>query len=211
VQVVLTDGLTCFQFDTVFERQGVYTDQLTEEFVSNVSHSAPLHDIGKIHVPDAILNKPGRLTAEEFEIMKSHTTAGYEILEQAVKAVSEPTYLDEAKNLAEYQHEKWAGGGYPTGISGEDIPLSARIMAVADVFDALVSKRSYKDGFPLEKAYAIIEEGAGTHFDPLIAYAVLDARDDAAAIATEYGDGQTDKIPWVPTGTAAPPPQTSAF
>jgi HD-GYP domain-containing protein (c-di-GMP phosphodiesterase class II) len=102
-----------------------------------------LHDIGKIHVPDAILNKPGRLTAEEFEIMKSHTTAGYEILEQAVKAVSEPTYLDEAKNLAEYHHEKWAGGGYPTGISGEDIPLSARIMAVADVFDALVSKRSY--------------------------------------------------------------------
>ena len=175
-------------------REGIYTDQLTEEFVSNVSHSAPLHDIGKIHVPDAILNKPGRLTAEEFEIMKSHTTAGYEILEQAVKAVSEPTYLDEAKNLAEYHHEKWAGGGYPTGISGEDIPLSARIMAVADVFDALVSKRSYKDGFPLAKAYAIIEEGAGTHFDPQIARAFLNARDKAEEVCRAYGDGQTDKI-----------------
>ena len=175
-------------------REGIYTDQLTEEFVSNVSHSAPLHDIGKIHVPDAILNKPGRLTAEEFEIMKSHTTAGYEILEQAVKAVSEPTYLDEAKNLAEYHHEKWAGGGYPTGISGEDIPLSARIMAVADVFDALVSKRSYKDGFPLEKAYAIIEEGAGTHFDPQIARAFLNARDKAEEVCRAYGDGQTDKV-----------------
>lgn len=175
------------------KKEGIYDDELTDEFMWNVFHSAPLHDIGKITVPDAILNKPGRLTEEEFEIMKSHTTAGRDILEQAVSAVSEPTYLDEAKNLAEYHHEKWAGGGYPTGISGTDIPLSARIMAVADVFDALVSKRSYKEGFPLAKAYAIIEEGAGTHFDPLIAQAFLNAKDQAELVCRAYGDGQTDK------------------
>jgi energy-coupling factor transport system substrate-specific component len=172
---------------------GIYTEQLTHDFVSDVYHSAPLHDIGKIAVSDNILNKPGRLTPEEFEIMKSHTTAGREIIERAVGALSEETYLDEAKNLAEFHHEKWDGSGYPTGRAGENIPLSARIMAVADVFDALVSKRSYKDGFPLEKAYAIIEEGMGTHFDPKIARSFLNARTEIEKVVRRYGDGQTDK------------------
>lgn len=169
-------------------REGVYADQLTDEFVYDVVHSAPLHDIGKIVVSDTVLNKPGRLTAEEFKAMQNHTTAGREIIERAVSAVSEPSYLDEAKNLAEFHHEKWDGSGYPTGRAGTDIPLSARIMAVADVFDALVSKRSYKAGFPLEKAFAIIEEGVGTHFDPLVATAFLNVKDKAAAIARDYGD-----------------------
>lgn len=170
------------------KENGVYVDQLTDEFMSNVSHSAPLHDIGKILISDTILNKPGRLTAEEFEIMKTHTTAGRIIIERAVPALSEPTYLDEAKRIAEFHHEKWNGTGYPAGLKGTDIPLSARIMAVADVFDALVSKRSYKDGFPLDKAFAIIEEGAGSHFDPLIAKTFLNARDKAAHIASDHGD-----------------------
>lgn len=143
----------------------IYADQLTDTFIENVCDSAPLHDVGKIHVPDAILNKPGKLTDEEFVIMKEHTTAGAEILDRAIELVPDTGYLREAKNLALYHHEKWNGTGYPMGIAGEDIPLSARIMAVADVFDALVSRRSYKEGMPFEKAMSIIREGAGTHFD----------------------------------------------
>ena len=163
--------------------EGIKPDVLTNEFISNVYKSAPLHDVGKIVVSDSILNKPGRLTDEEFAIMRSHTTAGKEILESAKGAVSESSYLDEAQRLAAYHHEKWDGSGYPYGLAGEDIPLSARIMAVADVFDALVSKRSYKAGFPIEKALAIIEEGIGTHFDPQVARAFLHAQDRARAVA----------------------------
>ena len=152
------------------KKEGIYTNQLTDSFMYDVVNSAPLHDIGKIQVSDTILNKPGKLTDEEFEIMKTHTTAGAEVIAHAMNTVSEDNsgYLKEAMNLAKYHHEKWNGSGYPCGLKGEDIPLSARIMAVADVFDALVSKRSYKDGFPFEKAMAIIEEGAGSHFDPRI-------------------------------------------
>ena len=162
------------------KREGIYLDQLTDEFMNDVEHSAPLHDIGKIQVSDTILNKPGKLTEEEFEIMKTHTTAGAEVIAHAIKMVSEEDsgYLVEAMNLAHYHHEKWNGSGYPCGLKGEEIPLSARIMAVADVFDALVSKRSYKDGFPFEKAMAIIEEGSGSHFDPKVAGALLHASDE---------------------------------
>lgn len=169
-------------------REGICPDVLTNEFISNVYQSAPLHDIGKITVSDTILNKPGRLTNEEFEIMKGHTIAGQQILESAKSAVSESSYLDEAQRLAAYHHEKWDGSGYPYGLSGEDIPLSARIMAVADVFDALVSKRSYKEGFPVEKAFNIIEEGIGTHFDPQVARAFLHARDKACVIVEQSNE-----------------------
>ena len=175
-------------------REGIYADVLTNEFISNVYQSAPLHDVGKIAVSDTILNKPGRLTEEEFQIMKSHTLAGQEILENAKSAVSESSYLDEAQRLAAYHHEKWNGTGYPYGLAGEDIPLSARIMAVADVFDALVSKRSYKDGFPVEKAFAIIEEGIGTHFDPQVARAFLHAQDKARAVAEEAKRKATEEL-----------------
>ena len=157
------------------KKEGIYTDQLTDEFIQNVYHSAPLHDIGKIRVSDTILNKPGKLTDEEFETMKLHTVYGREVIEKAKKASSEDSYLNEAENLSLYHHEKWNGKGYPCGLSGEDIPLSARIMAVADVFDALVSKRSYKDPFPFEKAMDIIREGAGNHFDPHVAEAFMHA------------------------------------
>ena len=141
------------------KREGVYADQLTEEYISDVINSAPLHDIGKIKVSDLILNKPGRLTDEEFAVMKTHTIEGAHVIEHAMKMVSEEDspYLKEADNLAMYHHEKWNGSGYPVGLKGEAIPLSARIMAVADVFDALVSKRSYKDGLSYEKAMEIID------------------------------------------------------
>lgn len=166
------------------KKEGIYADQLTDEFMHDVVNSAPLHDIGKIQVSDAILNKPGKLTDEEFEIMKTHTTAGAEVIANAMKMVSEESsgYLKEAMNLAHYHHEKWNGAGYPCGLKGEDIPLSARIMAVADVFDALVSRRSYKDGFPFEKAMAIIREGSGAHFDPHIAEAFMNASDEVRVV-----------------------------
>jgi energy-coupling factor transport system substrate-specific component len=166
------------------KKEGIYTDQLTEAFMYDVVNSAPLHDIGKIQVSDTILNKPGRLTEEEFEIMKTHTTAGALVIQHAMDMVSEDNsgYLKEAMNLAHYHHEKWDGSGYPCGLKGEEIPLSARIMAVADVFDALVSRRSYKDGFPFEKAMAIIEEGCGSHFDPKVAGALMHASDEVYQI-----------------------------
>ena len=165
--------------------EGLYADVLTDEYIEDVIHSAPLHDIGKIQVSDTILNKPGRLTDEEFDIMKSHTVEGSKIIAKAADAVSESGYLDEAERLAAYHHEKWNGTGYPYGISGEEIPLSARIMAVADVFDALVSKRSYKEGFPVDKALDIIREGIGTHFDPQVAQAFLNAEERVRAVAEE--------------------------
>ena len=170
------------------KKEGIYQDVLTEDFIDDVINSAPLHDIGKIQVPDAILNKPGKLTDEEFEQMKAHTTAGSEIISRVISKVSKEDsgYLYEARNLAQYHHEKWNGTGYPCGLKGEDIPLSARIMAVADVFDALVSKRSYKDGFPFEKAMAIISEGRGIHFDPHVADAFIHASDEVREVMNSY-------------------------
>ena len=177
-------------------REGFYADLLTDEFVEKVVKAAPLHDIGKIEVSDTILNKTGRLTDDEFVKMQHHTVVGAIILEKAKGAMSEPSYLDEARNLAAYHHEKWNGKGYPHGLAGEEIPLSARVMAVADVFDALVSKRSYKEGMPIEKALSIIREESGSHFDPLVAQAFLDAEDEVRRIAEEHGDafGTADDI-----------------
>ena len=168
------------------KREGVYKDQLTDSFIENVVNSAPLHDIGKIAVPDSILNKPGKLTKEEFDLMKTHTTAGGKIIGSIIDTVPNSHYLDEAKNLATFHHERWDGKGYPTGLAGEDIPLSARIMAVADVFDALVSKRSYKEGFSYEKAFSIIEEESGTHFDPKLVKAFFEAKDSILKVAKVF-------------------------
>ncbi len=148
------------------KKKGYYAEKLTPKYMSDVENSAPLHDVGKINIPDAILNKPGKLTDEEYEIMKTHATAGKEIIEKAISTVQGASYLKEARNMAGYHHERWDGKGYPEGLSGEVIPLSARVMAVADVFDALSSPRVYKPAFPLEKALAILEEGSGTQFDP---------------------------------------------
>lgn len=155
------------------KREGIYSTILTDRYLSDMVVAAPLHDIGKIHIPDSVLNKPGKLTEEEFEIMKTHTTAGEELLTHAKAELGESGYLNTAVEMAAYHHEWWNGKGYPYGISGEEIPLCARIMAVADVFDALTSKRCYKNAMPLEKAYAIIREEAGTHFDPAVVEAFL--------------------------------------
>ncbi len=170
------------------KEMGFYPDQLTDRFIESVGNIAPMHDIGKIKVSDVILNKPGRLTDDEFVIMQSHTTFGRDIIQEVIQLVPESDYMNEALNVSYYHHEKWNGKGYPTGIAGEEIPLSARIMAVADVFDALVSKRSYKEPFSYEQACDIIREGAGSHFDPLVAEAFLAAEDEARKIAESFGD-----------------------
>ena len=170
------------------KKLGIYSELLTEKYCEDLSNSAPLHDIGKINVPDSILNKPSALTDEEYEEIKNHTKIGSKIISQAIEKVgkTESGYLSEAKCLAEYHHERWDGKGYPNRISGEEIPLSARIMAVADVYDALVSRRSYKPPFAPEDAMKIIEQGAGTQFDPEIVRAFKDAEDEVFAVAKDY-------------------------
>ena len=164
----------------------LFPEILTDAYIKDVCSSAPLHDVGKIKVSDVILNKPGKLTEEEFEIMKSHTLAGKEVIESAMQLTTDPGYLKEASNLATYHHEKWDGSGYPKGLKGEDIPLSARIMAISDVFDALVSKRSYKEPFTFEAAMDIIREGAGKHFDPVIADVFVKNAERVRAVFDEH-------------------------
>ena len=154
-------------------QEGEYPDILTDEYIEKIRQMAPLHDIGKIKISDLILNKPGKLTEEEFELMKTHTTEGRNILMATSSFSKSDVYLKEAIEMATYHHERWDGKGYPEGLKENEIPLSARIMAVADVFDALVSKRSYKEPFSFEKATAIIREESGSHFDPIVAKAFL--------------------------------------
>ncbi len=171
------------------KKKGYYPQKITPKFMSDVVRSAPLHDVGKINISDTILNKPGKLTDEEFAIMKTHTTAGKEILEKAISTVQGENYLKEARNMAAYHHERWDGKGYPEGLHGEVIPLSARIMAVADVFDALASPRVYKPAFPLEKALAILQEGSGSQFDPKCVEVFMDSLDEVKMILKKYHGG----------------------
>lgn len=139
---------------------------VTEDFLRYVAKAAPMHDLGKIAVSDVILNKPGKFTPEEFEEMKKHAEKGADIVGQILDGVEDEEFIRIAKNVAHYHHEKWNGQGYPEGSSGIDIPPEARIMALADVFDALVSKRCYKDKMDYDRAFGIIEESLGSHFDP---------------------------------------------
>lgn len=174
------------------KRKGYFSDQITDEYIDDVERSAPLHDIGKIAVSDMILNKPGKLTDDEFEIMKTHTTAGKELIDQAIQTVHGEGYLTQGRDLAAYHHEKWNGKGYPEGLAGEEIPLSARVMAIADVFDALSSKRIYKDAMPFEKAVSIIKEDAGTHFDPQCVEAFLDSLDEVKKVLDYYNELESE-------------------
>ncbi|MCR5216136.1 MAG: HD domain-containing protein [Lachnospiraceae bacterium] len=168
------------------KKKGYYLEKLTPKFMEDVEMSAPLHDVGKINIPDAVLNKPGKLTPEEYEIMKTHTTMGKNIMEKAISTVRGEGYLKEARNMAAYHHERWDGKGYPEGLHGEIIPLSARIMSVADVFDALTSARVYKPAFPLDEALKIIQEGAGTQFDPKCVEAFMECLPEVKQVLRKY-------------------------
>lgn len=170
-------------------KDGLYPETVNEEYKNNVVASAPMHDIGKIKISDTILNKPGKFTPEEYAIMKTHAEEGAKIISSVKKSVVsnalKEDYLGEAENMAHYHHEKWNGEGYPCGLKGEEIPLSARIMAVADVFDALVAERVYKPGMSFESAIAIIKESSGRHFDPVIVQAFINAEDKIRAVTDQ--------------------------
>lgn len=157
--------------------------------------SAPLHDIGKVGIPDHILLKPGKLTTEEFGVMKRHTTLGRDAIRAAeVRVKSEGSFLRVASEIAYGHHERWDGKGYPQGLAGRAIPLSARLMALADVYDALISKRVYKAAMPQEKAVDIIREGRASHFDPEITDTFLELADEFHVIALRFSDEEVQKL-----------------
>ncbi len=168
------------------QRDSIYSDKMTNAFCEKIIMGAILHDIGKIKISDTILNKPGKLTPEEFAVMKDHATYGSEMIDDLLENNKDNEYYHVSRDIALYHHEKWAGGGYPANLSGTDIPLSARIMAVSDVYDALVSARCYKEPMPLEKAFGVIEELSGTHFEPAIAQAFLNRRQDIEEISRKF-------------------------
>ena len=172
---------------------------LTPRFIAMLVKSAPMHDIGKVGIPDHILLKPGKLTPEEWTVMKTHAKLGSDAIETAEHSTGQPIeFLRTAKEIAHWHHEKWDGNGYPDGLAGDAIPVSARLMALADVFDALVTRRNYKTAFTLDAAVAIIVEGRGTHFDPDIVDAFVARRAAFEAIVRERANP-------VPTAPALPP------
>ena len=166
-----------------------FSATLSERYITLLVRSAPLHDLGKVGIPDAILLKPGKLDADEWEIMQTHAMLGATAIEQAERDIDKPVaFLQLAKEIARWHHERWDGCGYPDGLQGEAIPLAARLMALADVFDALISRRVYKPPMALEQAREIIAAGRGTHFDPDVTDAFLDAFEQIAAVARSHMD-----------------------
>jgi putative two-component system response regulator len=170
-----------------------FRDYLTVARITMLFKSAPLHDIGKAGIPDRILLKRGRLTAEEFEIMKTHTTLGRDAIAHAEEALGqEVAFLTMAKEIAYSHQEKWDGSGYPQGLAGDKIPVPARLMAVADVYDALISRRVYKEPMPHAEAVQVIEIASGQHFDPDVVAAFLQIHPQLYAIALTYADNDSD-------------------
>jgi len=165
-----------------------YKNLIDDAYIETIFHASPLHDIGKVAVPDAVLCKPGKLTDDEFVIMKRHTIKGAETLFLVAKRYPSNAFLNMGLDIARWHHEKWNGLGYPDGLAGEKIPLCARIMAVADVYDALTSKRCYKEPMPHEQAVGIIRKDAGSHFDPAVAGAFEQIEGDFNRIRAELGN-----------------------
>jgi putative two-component system response regulator len=173
---------------------GQFKEILDDRAVDLMYKSAPLHDIGKVGVRDDILLKPGKLTEEEFSEMKKHTIYGRDAIRSALDRLGENSFLRYAHEIAESHQEKWDGSGYPQGLKGEEIPLAGRIMAVADVYDALISKRVYKGPYSHAKAVAIIKEGKGTHFDPCMVDAFLELEDEFRKIALLHADFDEERM-----------------
>lgn len=178
---------------TALKEHPRFRERLSDHVIDMLYKSAPLHDIGKVGIPDRILLKPGRYEPHEFEIMKTHTTLGRDAIQHAEDQLGLPVeFLSYAKEIAYSHQEKWDGSGYPLGLAGEAIPLSARIMAVADVYDALISRRVYKEGMPHEKAADIMRAGRGSHFDPDVLDAFLGLLPEFQRIAQQFADSDTD-------------------
>jgi len=168
--------------------KGLYKNQLSKKMIEMMYFTAPMHDIGKVGIADSILKKKGKLTDIEYEVMKSHAKLGMHIIDNAISSYKENDFLVMARNIAHYHHEKWDGSGYPEGLKGEEIPLESRFMAIADVYDALVSKRVYKEAFSFEKTKEIIIKGRAKHFDPVLVDAFLEIDDKFQDIAQTYSD-----------------------
>ncbi|MCH5205208.1 MAG: HD domain-containing protein [Oscillospiraceae bacterium] len=158
---------------------------IDENFLNNVVKAAPMHDLGKIAVDDVVLRKPGKFTDEEYAKMKQHSAEGAKMLKKVLREVDDEYFKQIAVNVAQYHHERYDGKGYPNGVSGENIPLEARIMALADVFDALVSRRCYKEAFTYDRAFSIIEEGLGTQFDPVLGKLFFECRTELERLYSE--------------------------
>ena len=172
-----------------------YAGVLDDKTIELLYKSAPLHDIGKVGIPDRILLKPGPYEGEEFAVMKTHTTLGRDAIAKAEAQLGlEVGFLRLAKEIAYSHHEKWDGSGYPEALAGEAIPLSARLMALADVYDALISRRVYKEAMPHEQAAAIISQGSGAHFDPDVVAAFLRSQEAFRAIASRFADSPADLL-----------------
>jgi putative two-component system response regulator len=163
-----------------------YQSILTPAYIEELFDTSPLHDIGKVGIPDAILLKPGKLTPEEFEIMKKHTTYGVDALKAAGSEPSKLSFIKTASELIGTHHEKFNGAGYPNGLKGKEIPLSGRLMAIIDVYDALVSARVYKPAYSHEEAMKIIADGRGNHFDPDIVDAFFEIESEIWGIAKQF-------------------------
>ena len=168
----------------------IYDDVVTLSFIKDIERFSPMHDIGKVGIRDGILLKPGQLTDEEFEEMKKHTNYGAEVLRTAEGNIikQSQSMFKMGIEIAEGHHEKWNGTGYPNKRSGKDIPLSARIVAVADVLDALTSKRPYKKAFPFEESFNLIIEGKGNHFDPNIIKTLIKHKEDIYNLYMSFKD-----------------------
>jgi len=164
------------------QERGVYADEINGWVQEIVASSARLHDMGKIHVQDTILNKPAKLDNNEYEKIKLHTIKGARMIDKMIEQTGEVAFLNNAKLFAEYHHERWDGTGYPHGLMGTDIPLQGRIMAIVDVYDALLSKRPYKEAFTVEEAIEIIKTSAGRHFDPKIVEVFLEVQDQLKTV-----------------------------
>jgi len=178
----------CRELAESMDRSGSFGNDVNRHFIDNLFMTCSLHDIGKVGVPDRILLKPGRLDTEEFEIMKTHTVIGFTTLNDALEHSPSAQYLRMATEVARSHHEKFDGSGYPDGTKAKKIPLSARIVAVADVYDALISKRVYKPAFRTEEAIKIIREGKGKHFDPDIVEVFESRLERFAEIQNQYKD-----------------------
>lgn len=165
-----------------------FWETIDGDYVQLLYLTSPLHDVGKVAIPDSVLLKPGRLTPDEFEVMKQHTVLGGEMLSEVARARPEAQFLDMAQKIAFSHHERYDGQGYPFGLQGNEIPLCARLVAVADVYDALTSKRVYKPAFPHEMAREIILDGAGTQFDPMVVKAFENREADFVAVSQRYRD-----------------------
>lgn len=178
----------CRMLSMELKRSRAYDAAVDEQFIDNIYAASPLHDIGKVGVPDDILLKPGKLEADEWTIMQTHTTLGADTLRAVDRQHPGNSFVKMGIDIAQGHHEKWDGSGYPSRLAGESIPLAARILALGDVYDALTSKRCYKEAFSHEKSRGIIVEGAGTHFDPVVVQAFLSIEQDFIKVRRKYHD-----------------------